>query len=291
MRTTGPPVLVGVTGSGENTDALRFAVGAARTRGCGVTLVHAVHPVLMPPPPSVLITDDTWTSVGRTIVEKVRPEVDRLLEELPAGAEVPVSTVVRQGGPGLVLGDLSKDACLVVLQRRDLSRLHRVVSGSAVAAVAAHARCPVVSVPSGAGDREPTGLVTAGVHGDGGPPEVLEAAFAEASARSCGLRLLHGWRLEQAYDHILSDVPAWTARDEATITVAARDLAAKYPEVQLHIDVRHDWPADVLAHAGAASDLLVVGRHSGLPLMPHRLGSLARTAVAHAPCPVMVVPV
>jgi nucleotide-binding universal stress UspA family protein len=291
MRPTTQSVLVGVTGSGENTDALRFAVEAARTHRCGITVVHAVNPMLAPPPPSVLITADTWTSVGQTIVDDARRELESLLAELPSDVDVPVATVVRHGPPGSVLGDLSKDAHLVVMQRRDVSRLRRLVSGSAVAAVAAHAHCPVVSVPAGRGTAERHGLVTAGVHGDGGPVAVLEAAFAEAAARSCSLRLLHGWRLEPAYDDILSDVTAWTARDEAAIRAAASDLAAKYPDVPLHVDVRHDWPADVLAHAGTGNDLLVVGRHSGLPILPHRLGALARTAVAHATCPVMVVPV
>jgi nucleotide-binding universal stress UspA family protein len=86
-------------------------------------------------------------------------------------------------------------------------------------------------------------------------------------------------------------VPAWTARDKSAITAATSDLATKYPDVRLRIEVRHDWPADVLAHAGRGADLLVVGRHAGLPLLPHRLGSLARAAATHAPCPVMVVPV
>jgi nucleotide-binding universal stress UspA family protein len=120
---------------------------------------------------------------------------------------------------------------------------------------------------------------------------VLEAAFAEASVRSSALRLVHGWRLAPAYDDLFPDVAAWTARDEAAIMAAASDLAAKYPDVPLHVDVRHDWPADTLVRAGNDSDLLVVGRHDGLRVLPHRLGSLARTATAHASCPVMVVPV
>jgi nucleotide-binding universal stress UspA family protein len=284
-------VLVGVTGSGENTDALRFAVEEARRRGCGITLVHAVSPVLPPPPPSILVTDDTWAATGEAIVDGVRRELDELLAGLPAGQEPPVTGVARLGSPGTVFGELGADACLVVMQRRSRSRLSRVVSGSAMAAVASQARCPVVSVPATTAEREPTGMVCAGVHGDGGPVPVLEAAFAEASARQCALRLLHGWRLDTAYDDILARTAEWTARDEAAITTAASDLAAKYPEVQLHVDVRHDWPAAVLAEAGEAADLLVVGRHAGLAHLPHRLGSLARTALAHATCPVMVVPV
>ena len=55
--------------------------------------------------------------------------------------------------------------------------------------------------------------------------------------------------------------------------------------------VEHQWPPDALADLAASSALLVVGRHGHHPLMPPRLGSVARTALHRAPCPVMVVPV
>ena len=36
------PVVVGVTGKNENTDALRFAAREAELRACGVVLAHVV---------------------------------------------------------------------------------------------------------------------------------------------------------------------------------------------------------------------------------------------------------
>ncbi len=260
-------------------------------RGCGVTLVHSVHPPLPPPPPSILMTDEDWTAVGATIVSGVHQELEGLLDETTAPDEIPVATVVRHGPPGPVLGEMSEDACLVVLQHRSMTRLRRIVSGSTVASVAAHAHCPVVSVPAVPADRQPTGAVCAAVLGDGGPTQVLEAAFAEASARGATLTLLHGWRLESGYDDMVTDRSAWSRRDEAAIAAGAAELVTKYPEVPMRIDVRHEWPAELLAHAGLSADLLVVGRHGGLPGLPHRLGSLARTAVSHSMCPVVVVPV
>jgi len=55
--------------------------------------------------------------------------------------------------------------------------------------------------------------------------------------------------------------------------------------------LRFRLPADVLVAASREADLLVLGRHSGSGLFAPRLGARARAVVAHAECPVMVVPV
>lgn len=287
MQPLSQPILVGVTGAGENTDALNFALSQARTLGVGITLVHALHPTLPPPPPSVLITGDDWRDLGGRILAEAREELEQLLD----GESLSVSKVVRHGHPGAVFADLSKDASMIVLQHRDLSRLHRIVTGSTVASVASHAHCPVVSVSPGRGDRSVTTRITAGLHGDGGPREVLEAAFATASNQRCSLRLIHAWHLARAYDDVVTDHAGWIADDKARITAEATEVATKYPKVTVEIDVRHDWPVDVLINAAEKADLLVVGRHGGLTLTPPRLGSITRTVVAHAASPVMIVPV
>jgi nucleotide-binding universal stress UspA family protein len=61
----------------------------------------------------------------------------------------------------------------------------------------------------------------------------------------------------------------------------------------VHLVVRavHEWPTDALADLASTSRLLVVGRHHQHPLVPKRLGSVARAAIRTASCPVMVVPV
>jgi nucleotide-binding universal stress UspA family protein len=105
------------------------------------------------------------------------------------------------------------------------------------------------------------------------------------------VRVVHAWRLPAAYDVLLLNEAGWIADDEATITTQAKEIGSEYPDVAVEVDVRHDWPVDVLVDAAEKSDLLVVGRHGGLPVMKPRLGSMARAVIAHADSPVMVVPV
>jgi nucleotide-binding universal stress UspA family protein len=287
MEPLAQSVMVGVTGRGENTDALRFAVSEARTLGASIALVHAIHPLLAPPlPPGVVLDeDDRSFDVGRSILEQVREELQAL-----AGTSLTTTTTARHGEPGPVLAELSKKASRVILQHRDLSRLHRVVTGSTVAATATHASCPVVSVPHAVGDRPRHGLVTVGIRGDGEPRQVLAAAFAEASAHRCSLRVVHADRLAPGYDDLLTLGDDWAAQAEEAVQNATAELREEHPGVAVDIAVRHDWPADALVAAATDSDLLVVGRHAGQLRLPARLGSLARAVIREAGCPVMVVP-
>jgi hypothetical protein len=87
-------IVVGVTGRGENTDALAFAVREAAALGRGVTLVHAVPQPPLAPPPSPLITDDALDVVGRAILQEVSEELRGT-----SGDEVPVATLPCTANP------------------------------------------------------------------------------------------------------------------------------------------------------------------------------------------------
>lgn len=279
-------ILVGVTGKGENTAALQFAAREAATRQCGVTLVHAVHPMLLPSPPRVIFTSGSPEEVARTILADVEQELRAMTED-----RIPVDVLAMHGYASAVFGELSAKSSLVVLQHRDLSRVSRITTGSTVASVATHARCPVVSVPATAVTRPKSGAVTVGLHEDGGPGDVLEAAFAQAALHGASVKLVHALRLAPAWDDVLLADDRWKAEVDSAISAAASTLSATYPDVAVDVAVRHDWPADVLAELSRDSDLLVLGRHGRRGPIPARLGALTRSAVDHAECPVMVIPI
>src|SRR5689334_2693496 len=88
-------ILVGVTGRGENTAALTWAAAEAARRACPITLVHAVTPVLPPPPPSVLMTPGPLLDVGRTVLDEVSEELETI-----AAPGTPVQRVVEHQAAG-----------------------------------------------------------------------------------------------------------------------------------------------------------------------------------------------
>jgi nucleotide-binding universal stress UspA family protein len=284
-------VVVGVTDRGENTDALRFALREAAATGRPLRLVHVAQGLLPPVPPSVLVTPDVLIEVGKKSMHAVREELEELLSEL--GEPVELRSRVTTGDPGRALAEQSKEASLVVLQHRSLSRMHRMFTGSTVATAATHAHCPVVSVSAatggdgGAGTR---GRVVAGVLEGGGPPEVAEIACDEAERRRAAVRLVHGWHLAPAYDPILAADKEWRRGVDTTLENLASDLQTKHPGLHVAASVEHAWPVDALVSASREADLLVLGRHRGTHPGPPRLGSLTRALLAYADCPVMVVP-
>ena len=285
-------VVVGVTGPGENSAALRFAAEQARLLGADVCVAHAVHELRPPPAANPLLSYEVpWDEVGNRIVSYAVEELKGLSGDM-AMTDRAVTTVARHGDPVHVLTELSGNARMVVLQHRDISALHRVFTGSTVAGVATHAQCPVTSVPAAWQPSDSPGRVTVGVHEDGLPSGVLAEAFAEADARGWSLRVAHARRLDPVYDDIVfTRDDAWRAGAEAAISSSMEELRQEHPDVMVEVDVRHQWPADALVELSTVSNLLVVGRHRHHAPAPGRIGSIARALLRTARCPVTVVPV
>ncbi len=103
---------------------------------------------------------------------------------------------------------------------------------------------------------------------------------------------VHAWHAPQAgisRTGTLYPPPALRAAAAA----AARELALllecwqeKYPGVPVSQDVVHGHPGRALAGLSARADLVVIGRHPGLP----GSGSVRHAVLSHAHGPVAVVP-
>jgi nucleotide-binding universal stress UspA family protein len=281
------PVVVGVTGAGHETAALRFAAEVARREGAEVVLAHAFHQTAAGPPPSVLLSHEGAHAVAQVVTAEVAEEFKQLTD-----GTVGFRTVVVGGAAGRVLVDLSQGARMVVVQHRRDRGLGRVFVGSTAYAAAAHAECPVVSVNP---EWQPgaSGEVVVGVHEGGGPPEVLELAMAWAAAVGTSLRVVHAWRMDAAYEDVIpaSDTAAWREAEKLAIAEAVDGLRGRFPDMQVDLDVRRQSPTDVLVDDSQVASLVVVGRHASHPWALERLGSLARTLLREAKSPVMVVPV
>lgn len=288
MQTPPLPLLVGVTGPGENTAALRFAAEESRLRGGEVRLLLAAHEVV-PPPPNVLLSSPVdWKRAAKETLRDVQEELADL-----AGEGISSTIVARSGPPAHAIVEESRSARMVVLQHRTLSTLHRIFTGSTVISVAARAHCPVASVPPDWAAPPSSGWVTVGVHEEGAPSTALEEAFAQAAARGSPLRVVHAWTREGIYDQLmLANADEETCAElERQLRAGVAPLREQYPDVRVEVSVHHDWPADTLVRLSSASELMVVGRHARHAPFPNTLGSMARTVVNAAECPVIVVPV
>lgn len=279
------PITVAV--SGEERAALAYAAAEARRTGGRLRLVHVIDPLVVAGTPlGTLVSGEDFDQTAWQVVERAEAIIRSITDEPLA-----VEKVVRRGAAAYVLIEESKTSRLVVLEHRALSRLTRIFTGSTSTTVAARAQCPVVSVPESwqPGTEEP---VVVGVDETGEPDAALLAAFEEAAARGAAVCATHAWQLAGPYDRadVRGDLEAeWRERTRPAVEQAVARWAQKYPQLRTTVDLRYDKPADALASSSGDASLLVLGRRTRLGWL--RIGSLARTMIRVAECPVMIVPV
>lgn len=281
------PVVVGVDGSEQSDRAVRYAVAEARRRGSGITLVHAVHETAPMAAMLPLYSMESLTEVGQRLVD----DAERLALDLDP--HVDVGTSVKSGGRVGVLVEAGEHASQIVLGHRSRSLASRVLTSSTTTGVAARAHCPVVSVPDCWIPGTDYGRVVAGIDESNASHDAVSLAFGEARRRNAQLVILHAWRLPTAYDDIsYSRISAddWmaSAREEMEKTLAP--FREVYPEVDVDIDLRHEYAGPALAAATEGADLIVVGRRGHGAPMGIYLGSLARMLIREGRCPVEIAP-
>lgn len=281
------PVVVAV-GHDPIDAALDFAVAEAARAGCGLHLIHVVH-LIVQGPETMLVAETDLERAGR---QALNAALEHARDVVPEG--MPVTSDLRIGAVVPTLVDLARDARMIVLERRELSGMRRVVTRSVSGGVAAHARVPVVSVPtrwSAASGDAGVPPVTVGVDVADRAEQVLRAAIAEARSRGAVLRVLHTWRFAGSSDGIVlsrTESEGWTARATRELQSAIDALGDDVAGVTIRIEARHGYTADALIEASRDADLLVIGRHDPLIPIGSHLGPIARAVLREAHCPVLL---
>lgn len=137
--------MVGIDGSEEAEDALRWAFDEAGMRQASLEVVHAWSF------PAVAITHYGGAAlpviapedVGRAAAETAQETVAKVIGNAPA---VPVTTTVERGHPAEVLVAAAKGADLLVVGSRGRGGFAGMLLGSVSTHVLHHAPCPVVLV-------------------------------------------------------------------------------------------------------------------------------------------------
>lgn len=241
-------VVVGVDGSAQGDEALRWAAEQAVLEERPLVVLHAAD--------VGTALAAAWAGSPGADYGAVRQEVEAAGRALVDGA----ARAARDLAPGVRLqtavGPLearqallaaSTRASLLVIGSRGRGPLRSLVLGSVSAAVARHAQCAVVVLrPRPGGDAcTPWSGVTVGATGDVAGPEAVERAFRHATARRLPLTVLH---------------PTGSAGATADPGVAASLEAAarRWPVVAVqHREVGTDLVA-ALAAATATSNVVVL---------------------------------
>jgi nucleotide-binding universal stress UspA family protein len=277
-------IVVGIDGSPEALDALRWAVAEAKRRGATLRLVTALE---WADAPAVGLP-----GLGQRYGDIMREQAEKHLEEAAASAtELAPDTEIDQrlpvGFPVAKLVAESRHAGLLVVGEGGLDRIASIVAGSVAVGVATHAACPVVVVR---GEEHGAGApVVVGVDASPIGEAAIAFAFEAASARRVPLVAVHTWGYPPGD---LRTAPMW----DEFIAEAEREFAErmagwrdKYPDVHVQRIVSHSRPARRLIELSENAQLVVVGSRGHGELAGLVLGSVSNALVHRAACPVVVV--
>lgn len=282
-------VVVGMDGSDASTRAAHWAVQEARSRGLGVTLAHAVIPVVSGGAFAVGIPPRL------DLIEQMRvgavTELTRLAAELDS---TDVQVVVEIGTPSGLLLTASDTAALLVLGSRGRGGFADLLLGSVGTQVASHASCPVVVMRDEA--RTDAQDVVVGIDGSPHSVAALEFAFAIASRRGWNVVAVHAWDVP-SYDLIVSPdgpvpIPLENVADDE-VRLAAEMLSGfseDYPDVTITESLIRSPAVQALLEASTNAALIVVGTRGRNAALGALLGSVSNGVLHKAHVPVAVVP-
>lgn len=283
------PVVVGVDGTPGSAGALRYAVVEARRRHAPLRLVHVVplNAPVWPGVPMSGVASSDLRAVAASILDSAVEGVRGLAPDLE------VSTRLSAGSRSAAILESSQDASLVVIGRETQHGIDRILVGAVTAAVAAHAPCEVVVVPSFWSGDHPRARVVAALKSRSNATAVLREAFAQASARAAGLTVVTAWELPDPYlDRIelRTHAEEWEEEGRRLLEDELAPWRAAYAEVAIDVRVQHGRTAEVLLSASRDSDLLILSRRRhAVPPFGH-LGGVTHAVLRVSDVPVLVVP-
>ncbi|WP_345447730.1 universal stress protein [Arthrobacter gyeryongensis] len=305
-------LVVGVDGSEGSLVALRWAVSEAQLGGAAVHVVMAWrHPQsYWPATVWTMIMDSSGVS-RQTMAHAAETEVERLGKEAGEGQNADITWEAVEGHPAEVLVRAAEGAGALVVGSRGNGGFAGVLLGSVSQHVVARARCPVILIPAPAGESVPTGTtpdahaqdlsgrIVVGVDGSDGSLAALAWAVKEAHLRGAAVHAViaweritgpgatNGWAVGTGGPS--SDTDPVMAMATVEITRLAKE-SVKGSGVKISCEAVEGHPAQVLVQSAESAAALVVGSRGHGGFVGALLGSVSQHVVAHASCPIVLIP-
>jgi nucleotide-binding universal stress UspA family protein len=276
------PVVVGLDGSACGQAALRYGIAEARRTGTALELVYA------PQWPALEGAADWWA--GRQPGEQ--PLFEGVAEVRRSAPELTVTATVADGSAADVLVARSATAATVVVGAHGSHGFPALHLGATGVHVALRGAGPVVVVPSA--DTTPDGPVVVGVDESEGAALAVWYALRAASLRGTELVVVHAWQPPRPqWPHQVQPLPGSYEELQAlhgkVVDAALDRWRDAFPGVPVQPRLLPGEAAPTLLAASARAGLLVVGAHGLGALRGALAGSVARSVLEKARCPVAIV--
>lgn len=285
-----PPITVGVVAGEADYAAVEWATYEAAVRGAPlliVTVIEDLEPTMRAwHLPSEYVHEVARTAQGVVTEASV---VARVIANQAGVRDLEISSKVLRGSVRDKLIAQSIDAAMMVFGARPSNGLR---PDPITSALAMHAHCPVVLVPTRAASQTPPHHVVVGLDGSPASMEAVAAAFDEADRRGAPLLAVHSWQ-ENKMHSAFGDVndPRSIDLQEAENAVVAEQLAGwsqDYPDVAVTYRSVHGDPVDVLTRLSRDAELLVVGSRGLGGFTGMLLGSTSQRLMHDLPCPTLI---
>ena len=286
-------IIVGIDGSDSSFEALRWAVQEAGRRHAGIRAIAcytaprfggldgAVYPSSIDVD---VLKEESEADVRRAmdVVAAIDPKI------VVDGATVlssPVVAIAESAMPGdeIVVGATGRTGVL------------NGMVGSVAAGLTHRAHVPVIVVPSGRAFKNVDVMKHVVVGVDGSPESLCALEWAYEEASSCGAKLtvVHAW--EYPYDVSRASLREirkpmeHAAIDELRTSLESLGTKLTDGPVLVRPKLCEGAPAVALMSEARGADLIVVGSRGRGGLRSLLLGSVGRSLLHQAPCPVAVV--
>jgi nucleotide-binding universal stress UspA family protein len=272
--------IVGVDGSDEAVDALRWATHHASPRHVEVTAVSAFHvPAIM----SMMVAKRGFGVDELGLQATAGHDLDTAIERVGGN----VTALVVEGQASHVLVDTANEADLLVVGQRGSGDLRSHRLGSVSRYCATHAQVPVVVVPApwspGPNDRIVVGF-------DGSENAAAAVRWAlEFASPSASITVVSAVEVAPWLGEALTRerFPDEVAEQEQQMAAAVDELD---PERRTTRSVVLDAPRVALSDAAKGADLVVVGARGRGVIAAGFLGSVSTWLLQDAAAPVVIVP-
>lgn len=283
-------VVVGTDGSPTAEGAIEWAADRAARDGNKLIVLAVVPDVVLPSRAKLHSTvRHSSTPVEHVVRERAARKMAAAIERIhQSHPDLEIEGHVETGEPWEPLVRATHTAHLVVVGARGQSApLRARALGGTADAVVHRAQGPVVVVPQGIAALG-SGPVVVGFDGSPAAQHALTIGLNKACAAKVELVLVHVWDPTQ---RVKEDGVSWVP-DEQSVQEWIHQAAEPYLAKRTGVDVRYltpsGQPAQTLMDLSRQASLVVIGSRGRGAVAGLLLGSVSRSVLRGAHCPVLV---
>lgn len=286
-------IIVGVDGSDPSIEALRWAAYEARRRNAEVLTVSCYSvPVYGSPEGAVYPTHDDIDMFKEGAAAVVGRATELVAQIDP---KLVVEGVTTMSAAAIAISDSAHAGDEIVVGATGHTGFIDGLLGSVSMGVVHRAHVPVIVVPAKpVAEVGPTmHKIVVGLDGSAGSLQALEWAYGEALLSGAELTAVHGWIYPYAGPRTSVSEPRTQmqldAMEELKSSLESLGPRLTSGSIHMHPKLVEQSPAQALLEEAKDADLVVVGSRGRGALRSALLGSVSRTVVQHATCPVAVI--